>query len=206
LHGQNGGFSVELAEIGSVEFVGYPEVLPRLREHGLEEFEDPDGCVRLEMPATEGTRSLHVKAPTSHVVPYPEAEVFECDKEELAELVGQFLSRMYLSEVLIVPVSTWREIIDCVAYDLASDEDWLEMDAISAVHQNTRNALAVTRAETSVTVEMIRALLKNADSPRQDLCIVSEVTPLLVEVFHDGAVCVSCLEGVAEELARIVRK
>lgn len=171
-----------------MEFVQYREVLPGLQEQGLIEAADDEGLIRLEIEPQPRLKTLHVRDPASRVPPYPDAVVLERPKADLNEILEQCLDRIHLAEVLVIPVGLWRDVIDCVAYDLAADEEWREIDALAALHQNTRNALAVTRGETCLLIDMVRSLLSHGSSPRHDLAITSDVVPLLVEVFHDGAV------------------
>ncbi len=185
-----------------MEFVEYGEILPNLQKHGLVEVSDDAGLIRLEMDPSPKLATMHVASPESTTPPYPDVRVVTRGREELAEILEGILNKLHLTEVLVIPVSTWRAILDCVAYDLAADEEWQEMDATSALHQNTRNALAVTWGETRVLVDMTRALLKNGDSARQDFVITSDFCPLLIEVFADGAFCITYSEPVIRELAR----
>ena len=188
-----------------MEFVQYQELLPGLQEQGIVEAADADGLIRLEMEPGPRLKILHLRDRASRVPPYPDAAVVECSKEHVADLVRQIIDKIHLTEVLVIPVGTWRDLVDCVAYDLAADEDWIEIDAVAALHQNTRNALAITRGETRVLVDMVRALLKSGASPRQDFSITSDASPLLIEVFHDGAASVTCDASIADHFAKAAR-
>lgn len=192
------------SEIVSVEFVDYQEVLSGLAQQGYVEVEDEEQRIRLELDPNPALATHHFRDPASQVVPYPEATVSECSREKLPSMIEQIIGRMHLREILAIPVEKWRDIVDCVAFDLASDEEWQEIDAIAAVHQNTRNALAITRAEQSVLMSMIAALFSHADGPRHDLTLVSDVKPVLIEVFHDGAVSLTCENGFMAELLKAI--
>ncbi len=188
-----------------MEFVQYREVLPGLQEQGLIEAADEDGLTRLEIEPQPRLKTLHLRDPDSRVTPYPDALVLDRPKADLSGILEQALDRIHLAEVLVVPVGQWRDIIDCVAYDLAADEEWREIDALAALHQNTRNALAVTRGETRLLIDMVRSLLANGSSPRQDLAITSDVAPLLVEVFHDGAISLTWEGAIIDSILRQLR-
>lgn len=185
-----------------MEFVQYREVLPGLQEQGLIEAADEEALTRLEIEPQPRLKTLHLRDPLSRVPPYPDALVLDRPKEDLSGILEQALDRIHLSEVLVIPVGQWRDIIDCVAFDLASDEQWQEIDALAALHQNTRNALAVTRGETRVLVEMVRSLLANGSSARHDLTITSDVAPLLIEVFHDGALSLTWEGAIVDHLVK----
>lgn len=183
-----------------MDFVEYQDVLPALKDLGVEEVEDGDGLSRLELGPSKNLKIIHVKAPESRVDPYPEAEVSERSKDEIAELVRELLNRLHLAELLVVPVSTWRDVITCVAYDLAEDEEWQEMDAVSAIHQNTRNPLAITQPEYNVLNDMIASLFRNGESPKHDVIITSDMAPLLIEIFHDGAISITSDPSVSTHI------
>lgn len=188
-----------------MEFVVYQDVLPGMQELGVVEVEDADGLSRLELEPGKNLKVIHVKCPASRVEPYPEASmVVDRSREEIERLLQHILHRLHIAEVLVIPVSCWREVINCVAYDLASDEAWQEMDAVSAIHQNTRNPLAVTPAEYHVLYEMVVSLFNNGSGPRHDLVITSDVAPLLIEVFHDGALSLTCDLSVSTHVEKFL--
>ncbi|MCC6908389.1 MAG: hypothetical protein IT430_10645 [Phycisphaerales bacterium] len=189
-----------------MEFVQYREVLPGLQEHGLIEATDEAGLTRLEIEPQPRLKTLHVRDAASKVQPYPDAVVVEHPKAELAEFLEQALDRIHLSEVLVIPVGQWRAVIDCVAFDLAADEEWREIDALAALNQNTRNALAVTRGETRLLIDMVRSLFNNGSEPSQDIAITSDVAPLLVEVFHDGAISLTWDGAIIDALLKHLRE
>lgn len=188
-----------------MEFIEYQEVLPGLQDQGIEEVTDEHDLARLEFQQSARFSSLHLKSQDSRVEPYPDAVVKTVRKADLPQLLRMFLGKLHLTELLVIPVGSWRAVIDCVAYDLASDEDWLKIDATAALHQNTRNALAISRGETSVLIDMIRALWNHADSPTTDLIITSDALPVILEIFGDGAISVTCEIGMAGELERMIQ-
>jgi len=187
-----------------VDFVKYQEIVPALTEQGVVEVADEANLIRLEMDPDRPFTIRHIRDPESQVQPYPDAAVDERPKSELPEIIEHVLGKLHLNEVLVIPVGVWREVIDCVAFDMAEKEEWGEIDAIAAMHQNTRNALAIPRGETRVLIDMLRALFNHADGPKHDLIITSDVKPLLLEVFYDGAISVTCEAGVGDEIAQVI--
>lgn len=185
-----------------MEFVQYREVLPGLQEQGLIETADDAGLCRLEIEPQPRLKTLHVKDSASRVAPYPDAIVITRPKSGLADVLEQALDRIHLSEVLVIPVGLWRAVIDCVAFDLAADEEWQEIDRLAALNQNTRNALAVTRGETRLLIDMVRSLFANGTEANQDLTVTSDVAPLLVEIFHDGAISLTWDGAIIDALVK----
>lgn len=187
-----------------MEFIAYEEVLTGLREQGVVEVEDDNGFIRLEIEPAPRIKILHIKCSDSKAQPYPDAVILERSKADLPQAVRYILGKLHLNEVLVIPVGTWRQLIDCIAFDLAEDESWLEIDAIAAMHQNTRNPLAIIRGETQVLISMIEALFNLADSQAHEIMITSDIVPLLIEVFHDGAISISCATNIADELSKSI--
>jgi len=185
-----------------VQFVKYEEILPTLSKQGIVEVEDEQNFIRFDLNPDLPIGCLHFSDPQSNVLPRPDAITFSKSKEAIPAILDHVIGKLHLSEVLVTPVGLWKQILDTVAFDLAADEDWLEIDAMSALHLNTRNALAVPRAETRVLVDMMASLLKNAGGPQHDLIITSESSPVLFELFYDGALSIATEAGIAEQLAK----
>ena len=198
-------------------FVNYADILPKLITLGIVEVEDENDLVRLEInpdlpdsalsvshhPSTGSQLHIHhISDPSSQVLPYPEAGLFSMSAAELPEVLDRVLSKLHLPDLLVIPVGVWRDVIDSIAFDLAADPNWTEIDAMAALHQNTRNALAVPRSETPVLINMIRALLNNAQGPQHDLIITSDSTLLLIELFHDGALSITSEFDLNDQITR----
>lgn len=187
------------AESVAVEFLEYREVLPALMRQGLAEAEDDAGLIRLEFDPNPRLKCTHVKDPGSTFPPYPDAAVKEKAKDALPEMIRHVVAKMNLNEVSVIPVGAWRDVLDCVAFELANDEHWREVDALAAMHQQTRNPLVFAKAETPILGKMVQALLKGGTTPRHDIIITCDSRPLLLEIFHDGAFSLTCEAGMAEQ-------
>ncbi len=188
-----------------VEFVKYDEILPGFREQGLLEAIDDDDCLRLEMESLDRFGIVHLNDPVSTVPPFPGAVTIQSTIAELPDLLRQILDKTHLDEVLLVPNGQWCDIFDTVAYALASNELWLSIDAIAAMHQNTHNPLSVARSETLILVDLVQAIFDNASSPKQELMLTSDVVPFLVEILYDGAISITCEKPLAEELTQMLQ-
>lgn len=189
----------EIAENVAVEFLEYREVLPALTRQGLAEAEDGEGLIRLEFDPDPRLKCVHYKDPASTFPPYPDAAVKEKSKDALPELVRQIIVKMNLNDVQVIPVGAWRDVLDCVAFELANDEHWREVDALAAMHQKTRNPLIFAKAETPILAKMIKALLTGGTTARHDVIITSDARPLLLEIFHDGAFSLTCESGMSDQ-------
>lgn len=186
----------------SVIFINYEDILPDLLAQGLIEVVDEDGLIRLEMGAEVEVEVYHVADPASRVVPYPGAAVISRPTSALPGIIEQTLNKLHLNEVLVIPVDRWSGIVDCIAFEMATDESWSEIDAMMAMHQNSRNALSISRSEMPVLIKMIRTLLAHAEGPAQDIIITSDVRPVLFEIFSDGALSVTSDIDLIEQFGR----
>ncbi len=187
-------------------FVKHEDLLPSLEKQGLVKVEDELGLIRFEFNPDVEVCAYHIQDPTSRVLPFPDAVISQRSKDSLPETLDHLLSRIHLNEVLVIPAGVWKDVMNCVAYDMAKDEDWGEIDAIVAMHLNTRNALAVPRSETRILIELVQALFKNATEPRQDITLVSEDRSVFFEIFGDGAISLTCVSTLADEINRTLEQ
>lgn len=145
---------------------------------------------------------LHLADSSSTAVPRQDAQVISTPKDTLADSVLNMVHQLHLSQLLIVPVGKWRSIFDAVAFSLASNEDWQEVDAMATVELNTRDPLLCGPGDYQTLRTLINALLDDAESPDQGITITSTATPFIAEIIPDGAVRVMIGNQVlADEIA-----
>ncbi|TVQ33983.1 MAG: hypothetical protein EA376_00945 [Phycisphaeraceae bacterium] len=106
----------------------------------------------------------------------------EVDPARLPEFVEGAIHLTHLNEVVLVPVTTWGAIVNITAYDLATDDSWLEIDAEASLHQNRRDPLAVDSRDMHILTAMTKALMEHADSPNEDLAILATGASLVMEL------------------------
>jgi hypothetical protein len=185
-----------------VEFVNHEEVLDLLDEYGIEEVHDGNDKIYLRMVDGEGVVHMHLACPQSSAQPLNGSSVVHVDKVKLPKVVEHMIHCLHLSQVLLIPIGKWRKVFDAVAFSLANNENWQEMDATATVELNTRDPLLCEPADFHTVVALIQALLQDAESPEQGLMFIATASPVLVELIPDGAVRVSLGSQVlADELA-----
>lgn len=188
-----------------MEFVKPSEVVDLLRDQGLEESADGDERVYLTMRDQEGVVHVHLTNGRSAAEPRAGATVIEMDADAFPNLVEQVIHRLALSEVLLIPVGKWRKVFDVVAFSLASNEDWQEVDAAATVELNTRDPLLAGPADFHVVIDLIRTLLSDAESPEEGLLLTTTGVPILVAIIPDGALRMSFGNRVlADEVMDVV--
>jgi hypothetical protein len=186
-----------------LEFVNKSEVADLLREHGYQEEKEANDRVYLVMQDQEGVVHLHLTSEDSRSVPREGATVVKVDRQRLPDLVHRIIHN--LSDLLLIPVARWRKVFDAVAFSLASNEDWQEFDAAATVELNTRDPLLCGPADHPLVIELIRALISDAEGPDQGLLVTAAAVPVIAEIVPDGAIRVSFGNQVlADEFLEVV--
>jgi hypothetical protein len=188
-----------------VEFVHESEVADLLEEHRLQRVPVGDDRIHLEMDAGEELVHLHMKSAESRTEPRTGATVHEVPRDRLPQLVEHIIRLLHMEQILLLPVGKWRKVFDAVAFSLAENEDWQEIDAAATVELNTRDPLLCEPADFHTLTALIEALLNDADSPDQGLLLVPTAAPVLIEIIPDGAVRVDLGNPVlADELNELM--
>jgi hypothetical protein len=188
-----------------VEFIDYGEALDLLKEQGLQEIQEDDKRVCLRLGGGEGVVYLHLACAESESVPHDKADVVSVAKDRVPGTVEHILQKLHLSQVLLIPVSKWRNVFDAVAFSMAENEEWQAVDTAATVALNTRDPLLCEPADFHTISELIKALLGDAESPEQGLMITTTAAPVIVEIVPDGAVRISIGDQVlADEVAETI--
>lgn len=185
-----------------MEFVSLDEVLDLLDEYGIDQMPDGAERVYMQMCDGEGVVRLHLACPQATCTPHNGASVISVEKDRLPKMVEHMIHLLHLNQVLLIPVGKWRRVFDAVAFSLAQNEDWQEIDATATVELNTRDPLLCEPADFHTLVDLIGALLRDAESPDQGLMFIATASPVLAEVVPEGAVRLSLGSQVlADEVA-----
>jgi hypothetical protein len=178
-----------------VEFLKDTEVIALLEEQGITHAEEPtpeQEEVRLHMqPVGDAGEPVQMLMTTGEADAGDGVEVITLAADALADAVDGILHRMHLSQLLLIPVGKWRKIFDAVAFSLAENETWQEVDTTATVELNTRDPLLCEPADFQTVSALLRALLSDGETADQGLMITSTAAPFLVEIIPTGAVKVS---------------
>lgn len=174
-----------------MEFVDHGETIEALKEHGIREVPDGEHLTRLVMDDSPEVAHLHMACSDSTAAPHEGADVVPVEKDRLPDAVEHLLHKLHLSQVLLIPVGKWRKVFDAVAFSLADNEDWQAVDTAATVVLNTRDPLLAEPADFHTITALIRALLRDAESPDQGLMITTTGAPVMIELIPDGAVRIS---------------
>ena len=174
-----------------MEFIRYDEVRALLKGHGVKEAPAEEDRVYLKMEDGNDVVHLHLASHESTASPRDGASVVQVEKERLPKAVEHIIQKLRLNQVLLIPVCKWRKVFDAVAFSLADNEEWQEMDATATVKLNTRDPLLCEPGDFHTLNALMKVLINDADSPDQGLMITTTTAPLMVEIVPDGAIRVS---------------
>jgi hypothetical protein len=187
-----------------VDFLAYAKALPVIEELGVE-AEEADGVVRFTIVDDRRcTLNIGANPPdgenANHSLPAP--------VEHLPRLCDEVFHCLNINEVAMIPRKSWREVLDLTAFDLATVERWLDIDAEASLHQNSRDPLFVSRDEHETLETMVRSLLTNAEGIMQSISVLaSGGTALVVDVLPPDRLFVQCVgKGIADRLHEHLRK
>ena len=186
-----------------MEFVKVTEVKDLLKDHGITPESDEGERVFWRHEGAEGVVRLHLTSPEGreHIQPHDGARVVIVDAERLSGVVDDIIHKLRLRQVLLFPIGKWRDVFDAVAFSLAGNEDWQEVDAAAAVELNGRHPLFCEAGDFQTVSALTEALLRDAETPNQGLMLTTTTTPLLVEIVPTGAIRVSLgNEALADEI------
>ncbi len=199
-----------------MEFLNYKATLAELRPSGLVDIPegDSESLVRFSLASNGKTvKSTHRAAigaraaldragavETATVIPHP--------AESLPQLVEDLLHKHKVNEALVIPVGQWRAVCDLLAFELAADTSWQDIDAEASLHLNTRDPLLITPRDYHIIPLMLGALIRaTADdaSGEHDLTFVAAGVGMVLEFRTCGAVVMtSANPSFCAEMAQMV--
>ena len=189
-----------------MEFVKDSEVMDLLKDHGITQCPCNDDRVYLRMAEGVNVVHVHLSAAEASDAPPDGAKVLIVEPERLPLAVDGIIQKLRLSQVLLIPVGKWRDVFDAVAFSLADNEDWQEVDTTATVELNRRDPLLCEPGDFQTVSALLRALLSDAEGPEQGLMLTTTAAPLWVEVIPDGAVRVTTgNQGLADEIAEALK-
>lgn len=180
-----------------MEFLAYPELVESLNSYGV--VESPAGEVMRFDVKADGDKGLEpsrvlirasgVELP--HGLPETLGEK-EIDADRFGGMVEELCHITHVGDLAIVPAKTWGSILDVAAFDLASDEAWLEVDAEASLHQNRRDPLALTPESRHIVTAISKALREHGEGEAQDVSILPIEATVVFDVRCAGLILVTC--------------
>ena len=187
-----------------MEFLVYADALPAIEKLGIRTEEHDEMAHFTIADENASTISIGPDSTTSD----PAHPNLDAASDDLPRMCDQAFHALNINEVILVPRTSWKKVLELTAFDLATVEKWLDIDAEASLHQNTRDPLFVSRDEHEILETMVRSLLTNAETASQSIAVLaSGRTPLLVDVLPPDRLRVQCVgDGVAERITDYLRK
>ncbi len=185
-----------------MEFIDEKHIGAVLKDYRIAQRPVGEDRIELTMGEDADTVRVHMACADCGVEPLEGAEVVTVERERLPQVVEHILHLLHLAEVVMFPAAKWRNVFDAVAFSLAENEMWQEVDAAATVELNQRDPLLCMPADFPTIEELLTALFSDAENPEQGLAIVSPSAPILIEVIPAGALRISIGNRVlADEVA-----
>lgn len=189
-----------------VEFLAYKSAAPMLTKQGIVEHQEGD-LLRFSVNDKKGvTRRMVIGAPDELESGDDAIRKIDAPKERLPEIAEGIVHRLHFQEAALIPVSRWQDVLDVAAFDLATDERWLDIDAEAAMHQKGRDPLLILPDDRHLIATIVKAIMTNGESARHDLTLTSFDAPFLMRVRYEGALSVWCANDAVADMVRGVAK
>ena len=181
-----------------MEFLSYKATMAELRPAGLVEIPETndEAIVRFSLePNGKSVKSVHRGAigagdALAHARDVETRTSVDRAGDALPRLVEDLLHKHKVKEALVIPVGHWRAVCDLLAFELASDPSWQDIDAEASLHLNTRDPLLLTPRDFHVIPLMLGALARasaEVDGGEHDLTLVAAGVGMLLEFRPSGA-------------------
>ena len=188
-----------------VEFVERRQMLESLRGKGVVESESGE-LVHLSIEPARRGGLVQLTARGGDGAP-DGAIVVEVPADRLAATLEAAIHKFHLFPLYLVPAARWRAIFATVAFGLAANPQWTEIDSEATVELNTRDPLLCDPAHLHVLRELVRVLLaEGGDDPANTLHLVAPGKTLLARVTPGRPITIECGDaGTAAALAEAAR-
>jgi hypothetical protein len=178
-----------------VEFIEYARAVPMLKTIGVEAELDDD-LLRLGItpePDSVGLRRLVLGPRPDDGSAPDDATVRDVPIDRLPSVLEDIAARLHFPEYALIPAGTWKNVLDIAAFELASDEAWLDIDAEAAMHQSGRDPLLIDPNHRHLLVPFAKAIGEHAGGPSERLHVTSLEAPFLLTIHERGSLLITCV-------------
>ena len=179
-----------------MEFIGHKEFFDALKPSGVRvetEHPGPARCVLTPgEPAGLSPSVVIFGESENHPGDPPGARRVAAETGALPALISAILRKEHLREVALCPAMVWAPIVDLVAFDLAQDERWSDIDAEAALHLRTRDPLLLDAADLRLCETIAGAVFEHGEPDTHDFAVVAIGAPLTLNVLQRGRLVVWC--------------
>jgi len=177
-----------------------------LSQQGIVEHPDGD-LLRYSVNDKKGvTRRMVIGPPDETEAADEKIITIEVARDRIPDIAEDIVHRLHFQEAALIPVSRWQDVLDVAAFDLATDDAWLDIDAEAAMHQKGRDPLLLLPDDRHLIKTIVNAIMVNGESAKHDLTLTSLDNPFLMCVRHEGALSVWCANDAIADMIRTVAK
>ncbi len=189
-----------------MEFLQHNEFIESLRAGGLVE-RVAAGRARYEIVADHAGLSPSVVIFGSGVADAeaPGARRVEASASSLPKLIEGIIHKEHLAEVAVCPAGTWGPIVDLLAFVLAADEHWNEIDAEIALNLRTRNPLMLDGPDLRLCRKIAGTIIEQGEPGTHDFAVVALGAPVAINVEQRGRLVVWCGNPAIADLVASLR-
>lgn len=191
-----------------MEFLPLSTTLKRLEHHGVtEQIVDDLRRLMLRVPPSKcgggGAASVSFgPLESTHKTKANGSTTVNVRPEQLSSIAGKLIHGARIQEIVMIPRGTWRALLDLLAFELADDPHWLEVDADASLHQNGRDPLGFTVKSRHLIERILSTILEKGSGPEHDVAIASLDSPFTIEFEQRGRLVLQCPQAQAETLLR----
>lgn len=176
-----------------MEFLQHKEFIEPLRAGGLVE-RLTDGRARYTIEGTQAglTPSAVVFGSASEASDPPGARRVESAPGQIPTIIEGIIHKEHLAEVALCPAGTWGPIVDLLAFELADDEHWNDIDAEIALNLRTRNPLMLDGPDLRLCRKIAGTIIEQGEPGTHDFAVVAIGSPVAINVEQRGRLVVWC--------------
>lgn len=187
-----------------MEFIPADEAAGVIDDHGIESESTDEDHIFLRMRDGETVHHHHIAISGTDCSPREGALVHEIDESKLDDVLDHLMHKLHHSQILLIPVGKWRSVFDVVAFSLAANEEWQQIDAAATVEFNSRDPLLADAGDLHLLCDLSKALLRDSEKPDQGLILISVGQPVAVEIVPTGGIRLSFgNQAIADELSEV---
>ncbi len=188
-----------------MDFIKADEIRNLLSDYGIEQDNTDENHVYLRMSEGATVQHLAVLLDGADCEVPNGADRQTVTEEALPAVLGDLLHKLHHNQIILFPVGRWRSIFDVVAFSLAGNEEWQQVDAAATVELNTRDPLLSEAGDLHLVCDLVKVLFHDSESPDQGLILITAGLPLVMEIVPNGGVRLSFgNEAVAEEISEAI--
>lgn len=185
-----------------MEFIPADEAANVISDHGIESESPDEDHIYLRMGDGDTVLHHHVAVSGNESSPREGSIAYEITEEQLPNVIDHLMHKLHHSQLLLIPVGKWRSVFDVVAFSLAANEEWQQIDATATVELNSRDPLLADAGDLHILCDLAKALLNDSEKPDQGLMLISVGQPVVVEIVPTGGIRLSFgNQAIADELA-----